>query len=181
MVRPEPGTEVGAGPDRFVGPDRLHPPAHAAGSGRRPPAEQPGADQQAEWEVVGAHHTVGMVAEAYLQRQPPRGEAAPEGEVEIGSVVAGTDHQEAARSRVEQPGHGGVTGGAQVVQLGRGGTGDLGDEQRRVGADGGGDQWHQANLAAPDHRLPGTARTDDRSPVRVRAKAARRSDGPDGP
>ena len=43
---------------------------------------------------------------------------------------------------VEQPGDGRVAGGPQVVQLGRGGAGQLGHDQGRMRADGGGDQGH---------------------------------------
>ncbi|RKN49188.1 hypothetical protein D7223_06680 [Micromonospora endolithica] len=75
-----------------------------------------------------------------LDRQSPGGEGAPEREVRTGVAVVTADDEDALRAAGEQPRDSGVAVGAKLVQLGGGRTGQLGDDQRRVGADGGGDQ-----------------------------------------
>ena len=63
--------------------------------------------------------------------------------------AVGPQHDDVPGAGVSKPVDGGPTGRPQLVQLVRGGARHLGDEQRRVRADSGGDQWHRITVSSP--------------------------------
>ncbi|GAB3801953.1 hypothetical protein GCM10027605_20430 [Micromonospora zhanjiangensis] len=84
-----------------------------------------------------------------------------------GDAIATDDHQ-SPRARLPEPVHGRVAGGPEIVQLGRRGTRDLGHQQGRMWADGGGDQWHALTVTgaarSPCGARPGIDRAARRTP-----------------
>ena len=70
-----------------------------------------------------------------------------------------TDHDDLVGRGVQQPGDRGVAGGPQLVGLGGGADGDLGDNQGRMGTHRSGDQRHGTYRNGPDrHRCTGAGR-----------------------